>query len=119
MQQRAGRATRPTNGQVIFIIELPFTTPELGALESWVINEELATSSDHELIVFDTANLYETIGSMGTSQEVTEWAIKVMSEYKLEPAQGAWQDKTAGRGVIQDRCSTKEIERRQCGLKLA
>lgn len=55
------------------VIDLMFTMPELGALDLWVIDKELATLPDHELIVFDTANLDVTIGSLSTSQEVTRW----------------------------------------------
>lgn len=97
-----GRPTRPTRGQATSIIDLTFSTPELGALDSCVFHEKLATSSDHVRIVFDTANLNETIGNMDTSQKVNGGTIKTMSEDKLEQA--------AGRTVVQDRCSTEEVE---------
>lgn len=77
------KAIRPTRGQATFIIDLTFTMPELGPLDSWIIDKRLTVLSDHELIVFDMDNLDETIDSMRTIQEVTGWAIKVMSEDKL------------------------------------
>lgn len=72
-----------------FITDLTFTTPELWALDSWIINEELTTSMDHVLIVLDMANLDETVDSMRTSQEITEWMIKAISEDELEQIQAA------------------------------
>ena len=34
------------------IIDLTFTTTSIGLLNSWLIEEEYSTPSDHELIVF-------------------------------------------------------------------
>lgn len=47
------KATRPTRSQAISIIETTFTTPKPGALDSLIFDEELAKSSNNELIVFD------------------------------------------------------------------
>lgn len=53
-------------------------------LDSWIIDEELVTPFDLELIVFNIANLDEKAGSMKTSQEVTGWCIKAMSEEETQ-----------------------------------
>lgn len=92
------------------IIDLTFTTLELRILDPWVIEKELATPSDHERIVFDMANLYETVSSMGRSQEVTGWAIKAMSGKETEEAEKAWQECTAGEETLGDRFNTEKVE---------
>lgn len=69
------------------VIDLTFTTPELKTLDSWIIDEELATLSEYEFIVFDIANLNETVSIMGMSQKVIVRAIKVRSEDKKEEVQ--------------------------------
>lgn len=52
---------------MISIIDLTFNTAEFGTLDSWIIDEDLTTPSDHEMVVFDLANLEDTLVSMGTS----------------------------------------------------
>lgn len=81
-----------------------------GRLDICIIDEKLATLSDDQLIIFDMANLNETIGSMRTSQDINECTIKVMLDTKLEQAQAARQEQLADRGVVQDRCGTEEVE---------
>ena len=54
-EDETGATTRPkkTRG----IIDLTFTTVEIGPLESWAIERENLTPSDHELIVLEWADL--------------------------------------------------------------
>lgn len=68
---KPGRATKLTQRDITSIIDLTFTTAEIGALDTWVIVRELATSLDHGVIVYDLVNVDNTVGGMGTSQEVT------------------------------------------------
>lgn len=74
------KLTRPTRGQVTSIIVLTFTSIELIAMESLIIDEEPTTVLENKLIVFQIANLNDMIGSMGTSQETTRCALKDMSQ---------------------------------------
>lgn len=46
-------------------------TATLGQVNSWTIDPEFSTPSDHELIVFDLENLNESVGSLGSSQGIT------------------------------------------------
>lgn len=73
-------ATRPTQSKTTSTIDLTFTTSEIGAMDPWIIDEELSTPSEYEVIVFDTASLDETIEGMRTSQEVTGWKVKGMGD---------------------------------------
>lgn len=107
---KPGKATRPTRGQKISIIDLTLSIPELGALDSWIIDEELATLSHYELIVFDITNLDETVGSMGTTQEAISWGIKAMNEEETEKGQKAQQERTAGREILRNSYGTEELE---------
>lgn len=50
---------------------LKFTFPKIDTLESWIIDEELITLSNHEMIVFDPTNLDDIVGRMTTSYAVT------------------------------------------------
>lgn len=45
-------------------------------MDTWIIDGELFTLSDNEVILFNLANLDETVGGMRTSQKVTSWSIK-------------------------------------------
>lgn len=48
-----------------------FTTPEIGALDMWINDEDLSTPSDYEVNIFDLANLDKTVGGMRAIQDVT------------------------------------------------
>jgi Endonuclease-reverse transcriptase len=56
LNNEPGVITRPAEAvnscYLGFIIDLTFTTPEIGSLESWAIEIDYLTSLDHELIVF-------------------------------------------------------------------
>lgn len=80
------KATTPTRRNVPFIINLTITSPEIGALYTWIIDDELFTLFDHEVSVCNLSNLNETVGGMGTSQEVTGWSVKVLLDEKKRHA---------------------------------
>lgn len=60
--------------------------------------------------MFDIANVDETVGSMGTSQEVTSCTITATSENETAEPQMVWQEHTAGRTTLEDSSGTKEVE---------
>lgn len=80
------KATGPTQWNTTLIIDLTFTTLDIGALESWIIDIEFSTQSDHEMIVFQFGNLDESVGGMRTSQDVTGWRAKGLSKQAREKA---------------------------------
>lgn len=41
--------------------------PEIGALDTWVIDDELSTLSDHEVIIIDNADPDGSVESIGIS----------------------------------------------------
>jgi hypothetical protein len=45
--------TRPKHTPDILIINLIISTPELGLLDSWLVDNEYPTGSDHELILVE------------------------------------------------------------------
>lgn len=55
------------------------------------------------------ANLDQTMGSVGTSQEVTSWTIKAFSKEETKEEQKSWQEHIAGRKLLGNGCSTEEL----------
>lgn len=53
------------------IIDLTCMIPDIGALDTWVINDVLETPSNHKVIVADLADPERKADSIGTSQEIT------------------------------------------------
>lgn len=49
-------------------------------MNAWVIDEERSTPSDHEVVVFDLTILDKMVDGMVTSQEVSGWSIRTLSE---------------------------------------
>lgn len=74
------KATQLTLRKTTIIIDLIFTTLGIGVLDTRVIDEELSKPSDYEVIVGELADLDRVGSSMSTSQEITGWGIKEMSE---------------------------------------
>lgn len=71
--------------------------------------------SGRERIVFDITNLDETVGSMGMSQKVTGRAISIMNKEKMNGVQKTWQERTAHRETLGDRCNTEEVKEEAMG----
>lgn len=63
---------------------MTFTSLEICALYSCIIDRELSTLSSHEVIVCDLANLHETIGEIETSSEVTGWSVKAIEDETMK-----------------------------------
>lgn len=60
--------------------------------------------------MFDLANLDETVGGMGTSQEVTGSSVKSLSEETRKEAPADWHRAAAGRPHIGEGNSREDIE---------
>ena len=103
-------ATRPKQTQGRSIIDLTLTTPDLEYLPAWTIDPEYATPSDHELITFDLENIDKTMGSLGVSMEITEWAIKEMTTERKRAAQSAWKEKSEIRPLIDENSSREDLD---------
>lgn len=86
LKNEPGITTRLTWRNTMSIINLTFTTREIGALNTWFINGEISTPSDHEVIVFDAASLHKTVGRMRTCHEVKGWSVKGMGDEVKEEA---------------------------------
>lgn len=62
-----GKATRHTRRDTTSIIDLTFTTTEIRVLDTWIIDDELSTPSDYEVMVCYLANVDETVERMRIS----------------------------------------------------
>jgi hypothetical protein len=74
LNNEPGAIIRPTEAvnscYIGSIIDLTFTTPEIGLLESWVIEIDHLTPLDHELIIFQWLDK-EEITQLHNLKEVT------------------------------------------------
>lgn len=111
LNNKLERATRPKQRNTTSIINLTFNNPEIGALNDWIINEELSTPSDHEVIVHDLANLNETVGGMRTSQDVMELSIKSLSGKNKKETSSDWHQEAAWRSRMGEESSREDSER--------
>ena len=76
LNNELGAITRPNSHDNKSIIDLTFTTSEIGPLKSWLIEEEFSTPSDHELIVFNWTDIDSNINLNHNSKEFTGWNIE-------------------------------------------
>lgn len=95
---------------MILILNLTFTNPENGALDMLVIDDELATVSDHHVLVHDVANTEGEAGSMSTSEEVTGWEVKTMSKYSRKGIAIVWHTAPIGRNILGEYSTPEEVE---------
>ena len=104
-----GVSTRPKRTPGISIIDLALTTVSMGPLETWGIDQEHPTGSDHELIVMEWTPLERT--SATPSQDVTGWQIQTLqaNPQALEEAKGDWQTRTQPRPCLGDSCSSEDL----------
>lgn len=107
---KPGVVTRPTCNSRISIIDLTFTTPNIRTLNACVIDEELSTPSNHEVVVCDLTQPVETVGGMVTSKEVKSWSIRTLSKDNRKEAAAIWHSTVAGRMRIRENSVEKEIE---------
>lgn len=63
-------STPPPERKITLIIDLTYSTPEIGALDKSVIGDELATLSN-KVLECNLADPEGQTGTIGTSQEIT------------------------------------------------
>ena len=80
---------------------MTFTSTAIGLLNSWTIEEEYSTLSDHELIVFEWLDL-DLNQSKSCNQETTGWNIKNLqeNEKQLNLTYSHWQEISKNRSLI-------------------
>jgi endonuclease/exonuclease/phosphatase family metal-dependent hydrolase len=92
LNNEPGVITRPGKDSTGSVIDLTFTTEELGPLELWAIETEWLTPSDHVLIVLEWADIDDTpiIPNKG---EITGWDIDKLKQNPevLKRAKEEWQ----------------------------
>jgi hypothetical protein len=105
-----GVPTRPKTTPGISIIDLSLTTVEMGPLEAWTVDEDHATGSDHELLVMEWAPIEQ--GWEPPSAEVTGWQIQALQadSQALEEAKEMWQAEAERRELLNDACSSADVE---------
>lgn len=67
LNNKSGNATGPTRRKTTTIINFKFITTDIGALDILVMDDEISTPSDHEIIFRDLADPDGLTSSMGTS----------------------------------------------------
>jgi hypothetical protein len=113
-------ATRPKKSPGASIIDLTLTTVDIGALPTWGIERDMATGSDHELIVWGWECLDEDLGDVSagdqiaaaTENEVTGWDVKALGENPevLVEAEQAWKGLAARRPGLTDEATPVDVE---------
>src|SRR5271156_5828740 len=107
LNNEPGAITRPGKENGGSIIDLTFTTEELGPLEIWAIETEWPTPSDHVLIVLEWADVDNTpvINNRG---EITGWDIDKLKQdpEALKKAKEEWQYLALNRPIIG--CNSRE-----------
>src|SRR5271154_29236 len=84
LNNEPGAITRPgkEGGSRGSIIDLTFTTTDLGPLDLWAIDTEWPTPSDHELIVLEWADIEDTPIKPNKS-EITGWDINKLKQDEI------------------------------------
>ena len=112
LNNEPGAITRPGVTHTGFIIDLTFTTIEIGPLDRQAIEEDLPTPSDHELIIFEYSDLDLNETSLKTKGEVTGWKIDnlIIDTELKEKAQEAWNRLAQNRAIIDYNSSKAHLE---------
>lgn len=72
-------------------MELTITTALVGVLDTCVINAELFTPSQQEVIVWDSVDLDGIASNLRTSQVVNGLSVKEMSEDRRNAVTSLWR----------------------------
>lgn len=67
LNNERGKATWSTRKKTTSIIDLTFTTPDMCAVDTWYIDNELSTQFKYEVIVCNLVDSGEGVGSKKTS----------------------------------------------------
>jgi hypothetical protein len=103
------------------VIDLTLSTPGLGTLQSWEIDEDLATLSDHAVIVFSWEPLYSRSDNHKKGA-TTSWNIDKLraNEGRLEQAGNHRNQLSGGRQHISTESCCEDLESEaqciQCSL---
>lgn len=91
------------------IIDLTLSTQNVGALTSWGIDSDRATTSDHEVIVFAWMPLRATAAAEEATV-VPNWNIGRLcaSEQAMEEAAEHWRALSEGRPLVEPHAATEE-----------
>ena len=118
LNNEPGAITRPNARNNKSIIDLIFTTIQIGLLDSWLIEEDLSTPSDHELIVFSWLDL-NLNQSENRNQEITGWDIDKLlkDEEKLKLAYSYWQENSENRILIDNLSIKEDLEKEAIWLE--
>lgn len=97
-----GIPTRPKRTPEISIIDLALTTVSMGPLETWTVDQEHTTGSDHELIVMEWTPV--ELCSTAPSQDITGWQIQALqaNTQALEETKRDWQTRAQSRPCLGD-----------------
>jgi hypothetical protein len=114
LNNEQGAITRPGNKTKGSIIDLTFTTTELGPLDLWVIDEDDPTPSDHALILMEWADINETCITYKGKQkgEITGWNIDMLKEdpEALEKAKEEYLSRAIYQPKIDYNSQQKDLE---------
>ncbi len=105
-----GRATRLLS-QRISIIDLAFSTVELGPLTLWEIPEEYPLLSDHELILLHWEDCDIGVPQQNTSRAIG-WDIQglVRDTDQLSKARDKWVTKSHEWPILDQRCNRVTLD---------
>jgi hypothetical protein len=83
------------------VIDLTLSTSKVGALSTWEIDEDLATTSDHEVIIFSWPPLSTTVAKEG-EKATLNWNIDRLyaDEQVMEAASDHWHELSHYRSTI-------------------
>jgi ribonuclease HI len=98
-------------GESKSVIDLTFTTPSLGLLESWAVLDKAQVPSDHRAIVleYQEARSESAREAQKEGGQVTGWKIDKLSEEKKEKMAGEWHNQA--RGFPQEISTAEDLER--------
>lgn len=105
-----GRTTRPAS-KGISIIDLAFSTTELGFLTLWEIPEEYPSLSDHELILLRWEDISYTLPDKEVAAP-TGWDIQglIDSPEKLQSAYRDWLSRSQARSLVGITSSQRDLD---------
>lgn len=105
-------ATRLASQRRVSIIDLAFSSPELGPLCLWEIPEEYPSLSDHELILVGRDDMEQQNQRSLSKVCVTGWSVqKLLEDEKLlQKAKTAWMECSARRPCISWTSSRQDLD---------
>ena len=121
LNNEQGAITRPGNKTKGSIIDLTFTTTELGLLDLWVIDEDDPTPSDHALILLKWADINDTCITYKGKQkgEITGWNINMLKQdpEALEKAKEEYLSRAIYRPLINHNNRQEDLENEAAWLE--